>query len=136
MIIITRELLAMGRPVAQGEVLLWAKEFAPKELLAGLSKLKLQPMKLEDGLMIVGHSETGHHHVIEAERPGVLVDKVARAFIDKMNDSVIEIVAEDNCVLRHLRGFDTHEAFLIPPGEYLRAIRSEQFPEGWRRVAD
>ena len=68
MIYLTESMFSTGQPVAQGEVLIWMKKYAPQAVLNALTELKLSPMKLENDQMILGHSETGHHHVLEAER--------------------------------------------------------------------
>ena len=136
MIHITEEMLSTGRPIAQGEVLIWAKKYAPKGLLENLKNINWQPMALENGQMILGHSETGHHHVLEAVKPRVKIEKAAQALIDSANAVFVTLSVKEACVLKHLRENDTHEALVLPPGEYIRCIREEQSPQGWRRVAD
>lgn len=136
MIHLTEEMFSTGKPVAQGEVLIWMKKYAPEAILNGLSKLKLEPMKLEDGHLILGHSETGHHHILEAVRPEIHISKAAQALIDSANDNFIELKLIEPCALRHLRDNDTHKALVFPAGDYIRGIREEQIPDGWRRVAD
>jgi hypothetical protein len=135
-IIVTEEMFKSGKPVAQGEVLIWMKKYAPKALLKGLSKLKMTEMKLENGELILGHSETGHHHVLEAVNRSVPISKAALALIDAANDTFVELKLNQECLLRHKRDNDTHKALSLPAGEYIRGIREEQIPDGWRRVAD
>ncbi len=135
-IYLTEEMFKSGRPVAQGEVLIWMKKYAPPAVLDALADLKsISTMALESGQLILGHSESGHHHVLEAVRP-ITIDKAAKALIDKANDSFIELQLFEDCRLVHQRGHDTHTALYLPAGEYIRGIREEQSPEGWRRVAD
>lgn len=137
MIYITEEMLQSGQPIAQGEVLIWAKKYAPKDVLAKLAGLKnMQEMALENGQMILGHSETGHHHVLEPVNKSVPISKAALALIDAANDTFVELKLHQECQLVHLRGTDTHAGFVLPAGEYVRGIREEQSPAGWRRVAD
>lgn len=136
MIHLTEDMFKSGKPIAQGEVLIWMKKYAPESILNKLAKLKLSEMKLENHQLILGHSETGHHHVLECVRPNVSVSKVAQALIDAANDSFVELRLQEPCVLKHLRDSDTHKGFALPPGDYIRGIREEQSPEGWRRVAD
>lgn len=134
---LTEDMFKSGRPVAQGEVLIWMKKYAPESVLKSVSGLKnIQEMTLENGRLILGHSETGHHHVLEPVRKEITIDKAAKAFIDKANDTYIELTLFENCELVHLRNNDTHASFVFPPGEYIRGIREEQSPEGWRRVQD
>lgn len=86
---------------------------------------KIEP---EHGRVIVGHSETGHHHVMEADRttlyrlPGSILDCL--------------MVVEKPDVLTHLREFDTHEPIFFEPGKYKVTTAREYTPEGWRRSAD
>jgi len=81
-----------------------------------------------NGKVIVGHSETGHHHVMEAER----------TMMYKLPDSILDclLVVEKPDVLNHLREFDTHEPLGFKPGTYKVITAREHVPEGWRRAAD
>lgn len=134
---LTEEMFMSGRPVAQGEVLIWMKKYAPKSVLTSIAGLKnMQTMKLENGQMILGHSESGHHHVLEPVREGISIDKAAQAFIDSANNTFIELTLHEECKLVHQRGHDTHGTFVFPAGEYIRGIREEQSPEGWVQVRD
>jgi hypothetical protein len=133
---LTEEMFAAGQPVAQGEVLIWMKKYAPKSVLKQLADLKLSEMKLEKDQLILGHSETDHHHVLEAVRPKTHISKAATALIDAVNDNLMELHLHEECQVIHMRGFDTHKALVLPAGYYIRGIREEQSPEGWRRVAD
>jgi len=136
MLHLTEEMFSSGQPVAQGEVLIWMKKYAPKSVIESMVGLKLSDMKLENGQMILGHSETGHHHVLEPVNKAIHVFSAATALIDAANDTFIELKLQEPCELIHLRGYDTHGGFVLPPGEYIRGIRGEQIPEGWRRVQD
>ena len=134
---LTEEMFKSGKPVAQGEVLIWMKKYAPKSIIDGVSALKnLAPMKLENGMLILGHSETGHHHVLEPVDKTIPFSKAAQALIDAANDTFVELKLREPCQLIHLRSTDTHSGFVLPPGEYIRGIREEQTVEGWTRVCD
>ena len=134
---LTESMFSTGKPFAQGEVLIWMKKYAPKAVLERVAALKnMQEMKLENGQMILGHSETGHHHVIEPVNKSVPVSKAAQALIDQANDNFIELKLFEPCEIIHLRGFDTHAPAVFPAGEYIRGIREEQTVQGWVRVAD
>lgn len=136
-VLMTEEMFSSGKPVAQGEVLIWMKKFAPKTVLNGLAKLKnLKPMKVEKGGYILGHSETGHDHVLLAVRTKMAISEVAQALIESANDSFVEFKLNEPCKIVHLRGFDTHKTVVLPPGEYIRGLREEQTVQGWVRVAD
>jgi hypothetical protein len=134
---LTEEMFAASKPFAQGEVLIWMKKYAPEAVLKSLAKLKnLEPMKLENGMMILGHSETGHHHVLQPVAKNVPISKAATALIDAANDCFIELKLNEPCKVVHLRDFDTHKTVVLPAGEYIRGIREEQTVQGWVRVAD
>lgn len=136
MITITEEMFKSGKPIAQGEVLIWMKKYAPKRILDLLANGEFEELKLEHGKMILGHSETGHHHVLEPVDKTIPISKAAQALIDTTNDLIVDLKIANDCNLVHLRGNDTHKGFMLPAGEYVRVIREEQSPEGWRRVAD
>ena len=82
----------------------------------------------ENGLVIVGHSETGHHHVMLAERTTLY----------KLPDSILDclLIVEKSDELKHLREFDTHESISFVPGKYLVRTAREHTPEGWRKSQD
>lgn len=134
---VTIEELKTGRPVAQGEVYLWLEEAAPKVIRDAIGKLKnFTRLELENGELILGHSETGHHHVLEPVAEDVVIDSVAKVTIDQANEFMAKVQIMDACNLTHYRNNDTHEAVCLPAGNYLRVLRREGEPEGWRRVAD
>lgn len=138
MITLTEEMFASGQPIAQGEVLIWMKKYAPKGILKALADRArgMSEMKLEHGKMILGHSETGHHHVLEPVNKAVPISQAALALIDSTNDMIVDLKIMQDCQLLHQRPNDTHGGFILPPGDYVRVIREEQTIEGWRRVAD
>lgn len=137
MLRLTEEMFSSGKPIAQGEVLIWMKKYAPKPVLDGLAKLaNLQEMALEGGLLIMGHSETGHHHVLEPVAKTVPISKAALALIDTANDTFVDLKIFHECALVHKRENDTHGGVILPPGDYIRGIREEQSVKGWVRVAD
>jgi len=136
MIRLTEEMFATRKPIAQGEVLIWMKKYAPKRILDLVAKMKATELKLEHDKMILGHSETGHHHVLEPVNKSVHVSKAAQALIDQTNDMICDLKLLEDCELIHMRGHDTHKGFVLPAGDYVRVIREEQTVEGWRRVAD
>lgn len=109
---------------AQGDLLLRRIDRLPAEAK------KVTP---KNGSYVVAHSETGHHHTIEA-RPGVGLFTVDDPLISYLE--VVEACDEVETILRHLRDFDTHEEILIPPGVYEIRRQREYVPEGWRRVED
>jgi hypothetical protein len=90
-----------------------------------------------NGRVIIGHSETGHHHCMLAERTDAyqLVDPLEMFLIVRDGDgNVADPDAGD--VLTHLRDFDTHEPIRFAPGKYrVRKLR-EYTPTGFRRQED
>lgn len=81
--------------------------------------------------LIVGHSETGHHHVIEIER-----SPNAQLLINEANALIGRLVLGEDAEVKHLRSFDTHEPAKLPAGNYQVRWRREYTPEGLRRVMD
>lgn len=71
------------------------------------------PMTAENGHFIVGHSETGHHHVLVAERTQVFRAKNAPAGM-----SILYAILDAPNELQHLRSHDTHETIGLQPGMY------------------
>lgn len=136
MITLTEEMFATGKPIAQGEVLIWMKKYAPKRVLDMLEKADMQEMKLEHGKLILGHGETGHHHLLEPVDKSVSISNAAQALVDSTNDMIVDLKILKDCQLVHMRSNDNHAGFVLPAGEYVRGIREEQSPEGWRRVQD
>lgn len=81
-----------------------------------------------NGKVIVTHSETGHHHVMDAEAVTMY----------RLPDSIMDclLVVDKPAALEHLRSFDTHEPILFEPGVYHVRRQREYTPEGFRRVED
>lgn len=82
----------------------------------------------ENGRNVVGHSETGHHHVMDA----------ATTTLYRLPEELYEcfLVVSAPTALEHLRPYDTHEPILHQPGIYRVRHQREYVPEGWRRAAD
>lgn len=114
------ELLKNGKTVAQGDVMLRSVDSLPAGLKEG---------KAENGLLIVAHSETGHHHAL-AVQPNVTVwDKDEFfSYVENRTGNVIE--------LKHFRSFDTHAPIGIPPGVTRITRQREYTAEGYRRAMD
>ena len=60
MIELTEDMFKTGQPFAQGEILLWREEYAPKEILEAVAEGSndFEPYKLEKDEFMIGHSET------------------------------------------------------------------------------
>lgn len=82
----------------------------------------------EGSRLIVTHSETGHHHVMEA----------TKAKMYRLPNSIMDclLVVTAPVALEHLREFDRHEPILFAPGAYHVRRQREYTPEGFRRVED
>lgn len=104
---------------AQGDIIILRVEGLPKNVE------QVQP---EGGKVVVTHSETGHHHVMEAEQVQMyrLPEEIYECFL----------VVSEEAELVHLRSFDTHEPITFKPGTYKVRRQREYTPEGFRRVED
>ena len=87
-----------------------------------------------DGHLVVAHSETGHHHVIDS--PEVELYATADPLV-----SVLRVRAPFDDVV-HLRSFDTHETVRLlgnddgPSFFEVRRQREHDFEKRWRTVND
>ena len=107
---------------AQGDLMLRKIESVPANAV---------PVKADNGVYVLAHSETGHNHVV-MERPGVTL---LRDPVDQFRGFLI--VSGEPAELQHLRGHDTHETIAIQPGMYeLRRQREYDAFEGVRRAQD
>ena len=123
------------RMAAQGDFII----MRISEIPAGV-----KPMEAENGKIIVAHSETGHNHVMEAERVQAFVPVV---FKDDGTEAVEEVNSGQDIYelflqvdaptpIEHLRSFHTHDSIMVNPGLYRIRRQREYTPEGWRRAAD
>lgn len=98
-----------------------------------LTKIKnlpegLEPAKAENGYHVVAHSETGHNHVV--------LEKHATLFIDQTNAFIAYLKVADECVIEHLRSFDTHAPISLDKGVYEVRRQREYTPQGFRKAQD
>lgn len=112
----------IARQAAQGDVLFRRVDHIP-------DGTKEQLRKAGDPL-IVAHSETGHHHVVEA----------ADARLIETGDPLVAYLVAEGAYadVVHKRSFDTHAPIRLEGGGAIWEIRRqrEHTPEGWRRVED
>lgn len=88
------------------------------------------PVEPEGEHYIIGHSETGHHHVLD--RPKVRVYSLPKEIME-----CFVVVGDEPAELTHLRPHDTHEALRLDKGATYRVRRRREYvPEGFRMVAD
>lgn len=104
---------------AQGDVYIRRIETLPKNAI---------PEKPEHGRVIVTHSETGHHHVMDADAVTMY----------RLPDSIMDclLVVDKPTALEHLREHDQHEPIMFEAGIYHVRRQQEYTPEGLRRVED
>lgn len=105
----------------QGDVLLERVDALPSDVTE---------VAAEDGRYILAHSETGHHHVMEA-RPDV------KMYRDKRDPLVAYVYMDTPAPLVHLRSYHTHQTIAPKIGGWFR-VRSQRqaTPQGWERAAD
>ena len=108
------------RPSFQGGVML--------RRIAKMPEGEFVEVKPQNGRLIVEHSETGHHHIVK--------ERGAQLLIDSTNEFIAFLSVAESTVLEHLRSFDTHESYALPPSNYEIRRQREHVPEGWRRAAD
>ena len=92
----------------------------------------VEPITPTDGSIVVAHSETGHNHVM-------LADKVEAYRYPEISDSELYemfLLVKQPTEIIHLREHDTHETLLVPEGLYKIRRQREYTPEGWRRAQD
>lgn len=110
---------------AQGEVRMFRIDEIPS---------RARPMGKERGHWIIGHSESGHDHVLEAEKVAVFADPEA-----PQGMTVLYAILESPGELKHLRGHDTHKPHAFEAGDKImfRTDREyDPYAELARRVAD
>lgn len=111
------------KAIPQGDVYLVPIKSVPDAARAN-------PLKAENGQLIITHSETGHHHVV-MERP----DIQQFAGMD-MFRGFLEIAGDKPAELVHLREHHTHAAQVIAPGAWLIQRQAAYTPQGWERARD
>lgn len=116
------EIVKFKNQCAQGDLFIKRVDKLPKGL---------KPMTAINRQYIVAHSESGHHHVIDAI-PGCEVYEDPK---DPMT-SYLEVIDATEVTLRHLRSFDTHKPIAFLKGIFQFRRARERTPEGWRQVQD
>lgn len=79
------------------------------------------------GRLIVGHSETGHHHVIESP---------CAELFETADPLVCFLRLEAPTQLTHLREHHTHGPQSLPASTYRVTRQRERGPAGWQRTLD
>ena len=111
--------IVTNRPSFQGDLCVRRIDAIPEGMVS---------KNQENGVHILAHSETGHHHVIDSRN--------AQLLIDSTNDFIAYLDVEEETIVKHLRDFDTHGDLTLPPGKYEIRRQREYIPEGWRKSQD
>lgn len=109
---------------AQGDFVIIRVDHIPEGLVS------LEPNK--EGSIVIAHSETGHDHVMLADR----VEAYRNSSISDDDLYEMFLLVKEPATIEHLRSFDTHEALEVKPGAYKIRRQREYTPEGFRRAAD
>ena len=107
-------MLRFDKIAAQGEITIRRIDKMPKGCT---------PLALEDGRLVIGHSETGHNHVLSRSDANVMV-------LDKPPEGMrlLYAILESPTSLDHLRPHDTHESIMLEPGIYEFRVAREYDP--------
>ena len=108
---------------AQGDFVIIRVDHIPEGLIS------VEP---EEGSVVVAHSETGHNHVMLADR----VEAYRDSTVSDEDLYEMFLLVKEPSTIEHLRSFDTHEALEVKPGMYKIRRQREYTPEGFRRAAD
>jgi hypothetical protein len=87
---------------AQGELCFTRIAALPKDIVT-------EPLALENGRFILGHSETGHHHVLERTANA----EVVRVKNPPAGMNILYMILSAPNSVQHLRDHDTHEAIAL-----------------------
>jgi hypothetical protein len=100
---------------AQGEIRMFRVDKIPADA---------RPVQKEAGEAhhIIGHSETGHHHVLVAERVKVFEPAAAPEGM-----RILYAILESPGQLTHLRHFDTHAPHAFEAGDIIMFRRDREF---------
>lgn len=95
-----KTMLKFKKHAAQGELTITKLDRAPKNIG--------EPVKPVGGKLIVGHSETGHHHVVDADC----------ATLTRVDPFTTFLKVRAATRITHQRDYDTHPAIELQPGMY------------------
>lgn len=117
--------------IAQGDIL-----FVPVSAIAdGQFKLESEQIsitearKSENGRLIVGHSETGHHHYVDPTTNGAMLFATNQQFVTVLK-------APTPVTVKHDRGWDTHNDVVLPAGDWAVIKQRERRPNAWIAARD
>lgn len=117
---------------AQGDIIfVKLSETAHRDMISlratPAQQMAMQPVKPDNGVLVLAHSETGHHHVMTVDR---MPDGSDTVEMYRLPDSIYDcfLVVKEPTALTHLRDFDTHEPILFEPGTYQAKRQREYVP--------
>lgn len=89
----------------------------------------LKEVAPEKGRFVIAHSETGHHHVMEATK--------VTAF-EKQDKDIFTMFLQVDAPspIEHLRHSHTHEGIMVQPGIYKISRQRQATPTGWMKAQD
>jgi hypothetical protein len=97
------------------------------DLVDELPANDLPSAELDNNRSIVGHSESGHHHVLDGNAVRVV----------DYDEFVSFAEVKEKCKVIHLKTtHDRHDDAVLLPGKYLITRQREYTPKGYRRAAD
>lgn len=108
------------KAAAQGEIHIRRIGDVPSD--RGKAPKGFHPLELENGKRIIGHSETGHHHILDGEADVFVMDRPPEGM------RILRAIVESPTPLVHLREYDTHEPIMLQPGMYEFRIGREYDP--------
>lgn len=128
-------LVFTGPPIAHGEVTIVPIQAIPENVGEAIPP--------EDGKHIIGHSESGHHHVLDRldnierfqdptspDASNVTISAPVRSYLRVLSEKVR---------IKHMKPetqADRHGDQALPPAEYLVTTGVEYTPQGLRRTID
>jgi hypothetical protein len=105
------------QPIAQGEVYITRINSIPAGAM---------PREPEGGRYVLGHSETGHHHVVSAATTQVLEPPATERIPEAIRQ--LYLIVREPTRFVHLRQDDNHAAHTLEPGCYrVRSAREGAF---------
>jgi hypothetical protein len=100
--------MATRTPIRHGEILLRPVDSVPHGALV---------RRVQVTSCIIGHSESGHHHVLESDAAFELIVTARRAMFVDLPESTR---------LRHLKAYQQHRELQVPAGMW-QVIRKTEF---------
>lgn len=116
--------IEIGQQFAQGDILFERISELPDQINESNEHDKTEMH------VIIAHSESGHHHVLERDKTTVYTPKYGSELIAYI------LVTEDTILEHQKSGKDAHESIKFPAGKYQVTRGREAMPEGYRRVSD